>query len=66
MSLEYGNSPLHIVAIDHLPTLIPSESSREFSNALLSYLKELLNPNQSDVWNRAADLFFKKSAESIL
>jgi saccharopine dehydrogenase (NAD+, L-lysine-forming) len=65
MTLSYGTLPLHVIAIDHLPTLIPSESSREFSTALLPYLKELASSSQSPVWNRAKDLFFKKTAESL-
>lgn len=52
-----GGSALDVIAIDHLPTLIPSESSVEFSEALLPHLMEIGN---SDVWTGAERLFFDK------
>lgn len=60
LSLDFGGAPLHIIAIDHLPTLIPSESSSEFSAALLPHLLDLAKPEKSPVWDRAEDIFRNK------
>jgi len=48
------NPPLDVVAIDHLPSLVPEESSREFATALLPHLMEFGN---SIVWKNALDVF---------
>ncbi|EFC48623.1 saccharopine dehydrogenase [Naegleria gruberi] len=67
-----NNLPLDVIAIDHLPTMTPQESSDEFSNALVTYLAELRNVNFSNeqgetegirVWLRANQLFEKKVQE---
>ncbi|KAF0984493.1 hypothetical protein FDP41_000392 [Naegleria fowleri] len=44
-SSEFTTKPLDVIAIDHLPTMTPQESSEEFSNALVRYLAELKNVN---------------------
>jgi len=49
--------PLDVIAIDHLPSLIPLESSIEFSTALFPHLLECPS---SDVWKRAENLFNQK------
>jgi len=55
--------PLDLISIDHLPSLLPVESSDEFASALLPYL---LNIDQLDagVWQRAAAVFKQKCAEA--
>ena len=66
-----GAEGLEVVAIDHLPTLIPKESSEDFSNDLIAHLKHLKNvdfknenPSEEDqVWTKARDLFHKKVEE---
>lgn len=50
--------PVDVVAIDHLPSLVPLESSMEFSGQLISHLIECGN---SDVWHRAEALYRDKS-----
>jgi len=50
---------LDVIAIDHLPTLLPRESSNVFSRDLLPHILQL---NQSTVWTRARELFHKKVA----
>eukprot|EP01102_Stenamoeba_stenopodia_P001029 TRINITY_DN10922_c0_g2_i1.p1 TRINITY_DN10922_c0_g2~~TRINITY_DN10922_c0_g2_i1.p1 ORF type:complete len:157 (+),score=39.43 TRINITY_DN10922_c0_g2_i1:92-562(+) len=52
---------LDVTAIDHLPSLVPSESSTEFSDAMLSHFRQFPN---SDVWDRAIRLFEEKRALS--
>ncbi len=55
-----SNKPLYLSAIDHLPSMLPVESSEDFAQQLLPHLltlKEGLSP----VWQRAQDLFQKKS-----
>jgi len=50
-----ANSPrLELVAIDHLPSLVPEESSREFANALFPHLHEF---GRSVVWQKSLSYF---------
>jgi len=55
--------PLDLISIDHLPSLLPVESSEEFATALLPHL---LGIDQLDkgVWHRAEAVFNEKSAEA--
>lgn len=48
---------LDVIAIDHLPSLVPSESSKEFVDALLPHLLQFPN---SPVWDGALKLFEQK------
>lgn len=52
--------PLDVISIDHLPTLLPRESSDLFSQDLLPTLLELQDVNQSSVWQGAKRLFHEK------
>lgn len=54
-----GENPLDIITIDHLPSLIPNNSSTEFSSALIPYLLELADTTHP-VWKRAEELFHQK------
>lgn len=50
--------PVYVQAIDHLPTLLPKESSEEFAGALLPHLLQLGSEEvYSDVWQKAVDIF---------
>eukprot|EP01085_Mycamoeba_gemmipara_P005540 Mycagemm_TRINITY_DN8360_c0_g1::TRINITY_DN8360_c0_g1_i1::g.5540::m.5540 type:complete len:380 gc:universal TRINITY_DN8360_c0_g1_i1:68-1207(+) len=51
--------PVDVIAIDHLPTLNPRESSDGFAKDLLPHLLVL---GKSPVWTRAVDLFNVKVA----
>ena len=55
--------PFDVVAIDHLPSLVPRESSEEFAGALLPHLVALAG-QLTPVWQRAQDLFDQKLAEA--
>lgn len=70
--LELSDYPLDIIAIDHLPTLIPRESSSEFSKLLLPHIETLYNYNFNGnnestenvrVWDRVRSLYLKKKDE---
>lgn len=50
---------LDLVAIDHLPSMLPKESSEDFSSQLLGALMELPDGR---VWQRALELFAEKAA----
>jgi len=50
-------TPLDIISIDHLPSLVPVESSSEFSEAIVSHLKDC---GKTTVWQRAEQLFNDK------
>lgn len=50
--------PLDVIAIDHLPSLVPSASSAEYTDALFPHLQQFPN---SPVWDRAIKLFEEKS-----
>lgn len=54
------NPPLDVCSIDHLPTLLPRESSEQFSADLLPTIKALKNRGQSAVWGGAEALFKQK------
>ena len=57
-----GNPPLSMISIDHLPTLLPRESSEQFSADLLP---TLLQFPASRVWEDAEKLFKEKVAEAV-
>lgn len=48
---------LSVVSIDHLPSLLPRESSEFFSHDLLPYLKQLPQRDTAPVWVRAEKLY---------
>lgn len=48
--------PLDLIAIDHLPSLLPAESSEDFSSQLLPYLLDIKS-DQEEVWSRANTKF---------
>ena len=52
---------LEVVAIDHLPTLIPTSSSEEFATDLLPHLLEF---KDSPVWDRAEEIY-KRFADKV-
>ncbi len=56
-----GPNPLDLIAIDHLPSLLPVESSQDFCSQLTPYLLQLPHDDQG-VWQRARDVFLEKSA----
>jgi saccharopine dehydrogenase (NAD+, L-lysine-forming) len=53
--------PLDVVAIDHLPSLLPRESSDDFAGQLLPHLIDFATRG-SPVWDRAERIFQEKSA----
>lgn len=55
-----GPPPLDLVAIDHLPSMLPKESSENFSQQLLPTLLQLDQPKEG-VWGRALETFKDKS-----
>lgn len=58
---------LDVIAIDHLPSLVPNDSSSEFSGAILPHL-QLLNcadPHSVPVWGRAKKLYEEKKAAAL-
>ncbi len=61
LRVREGATPLDIVAIDHLPSMLPMESSEDFSSQLLPGLLTLDNP-KAGVWGRALEVFEKNVA----
>jgi len=55
-----NNHPLEVIAIDHLPSMLPRESSEHFCTELFPYLRELRDWEKSPVWSRAKELFEEK------
>ena len=55
--------PLSVISIDHLPTLLPRESSEAFSEALLPSLLQLKDRKEARVWKQAEELFQDKVKE---
>jgi saccharopine dehydrogenase (NAD+, L-lysine forming) len=56
------NPPLDVVAIDHLPSLLPRESSEDFAAQLLPHLVDFATRG-SPVWARAEEIFKNKIKE---
>ncbi|MEM6533845.1 MAG: saccharopine dehydrogenase [Myxococcota bacterium] len=57
------NPPLDILAIDHLPSLLPKESSEDFGAQLLPHLLEFDSDPQG-VWARAREVFAEKTQQA--
>ncbi|WP_448566326.1 saccharopine dehydrogenase [Thalassotalea ganghwensis] len=51
--------PLALIAIDHLPSLLPRESSEDYEQQLLPHLLSI-KTDDNHVWQRALDLFEQK------
>jgi len=67
LPLSASSLPLDVVSIDHLPSMVPRESSIDFSNDLfdsLVALKDWAHGRPSPVWDRAEKLFHEKVAEA--
>ena len=64
VKLPGGSSevPLTVISIDHLPSLLPRESSEAFSAALLPSLLQLKDWKNARVWQQAEKLFKEKCA----
>jgi len=68
--LPEGCAPLDVISIDHLPALLPKESSEEFSDQLLPHLFALAHGGldqhaSAAVWKKAAALFDKHLNEAL-
>jgi len=59
------NPPLSVVAIDHLPTLLPREASEQFSSDLLPSLLSLKERDSARVWTGAETLFKSKLQAAV-
>eukprot|EP00002_Diphylleia_rotans_P022648 TRINITY_DN443_c0_g1_i4.p1 TRINITY_DN443_c0_g1~~TRINITY_DN443_c0_g1_i4.p1 ORF type:complete len:389 (-),score=69.66 TRINITY_DN443_c0_g1_i4:130-1296(-) len=57
-----NGSPLSVTAIDNLPSVLPRESSADFSDALLPHLEAI--GRGSPVWSRAEALFIEKAQQA--
>lgn len=63
VSVDSSNPyPLEVCSIDHLPTLLPRESSEMFSRDLLPTMLALKERVTNPVWNGAEKLFKQKLA----
>lgn len=62
-TLRITNAPksLDLIAIDHLPSMLPAESSEDFAHQLLPHLLNLGDPGNG-VWSRALELFQEKTS----
>ena len=54
-----STNPLYLIAIDHLPSFLPRESSEDYCQQLMPHLLQLDNLQQG-VWSRAAKIFDSK------
>ncbi len=55
---------LELTAIDHLPSLLPRESSEDFCQQLLPHFIEFLNNKiENTPWGRSLEVFFTKTLE---
>ena len=56
LEIVTSDDPLHLIAIDHLPSLLPRESSDDYGEQLLPFLATLGETDQG-VWKRAHAVF---------
>ena len=64
--IDIKNSNISLTAIDHLPSLLPRESSIDFSEQLLPFLEELFTSNKlSPTWKRCRQHFINKQSEVL-
>ncbi|MEH6824414.1 MAG: saccharopine dehydrogenase [Motiliproteus sp.] len=61
ISIDAGPKRLELIAVDHLPSLLPIESSNDYCRQLLPYLLKLDQPSKG-VWPRALQFFNQKMA----
>ncbi|MDF1757563.1 MAG: hypothetical protein P1U74_04625 [Legionellaceae bacterium] len=57
-----NDKPVDIIAIDHLTNCLPLEASHALANPFFTYLKELLNSNQTDLpnaWLKTKNEFYR-------
>jgi saccharopine dehydrogenase-like NADP-dependent oxidoreductase/alanine dehydrogenase len=59
-----ANPALDVMAIDHLPSLLPKESSEDFAEQLLPHLLDLAKDGgvSSSVWQGARQVFVEKTS----
>ena len=62
-----GSTSVDYIAIDHLPTLLPRESSEDFSNHLFPFLLGFLDqePKATSVFHRSLEIF-DRTSENLL
>jgi len=53
---QVAQASLHLIAIDHLPSLLPRESSEDFAHQLASTLLDI-NQRDTGAWQRARSIF---------
>ncbi|KAJ4474510.1 hypothetical protein J3R30DRAFT_687503 [Lentinula aciculospora] len=61
-----GFPPLYVVSIDHTPSLLPRESSEQFSQNLLPVLKQFPERSTAKTWMEAEELFKEKVAKALI
>lgn len=65
LQVETSNPyPLDVISIDHLPTLLPRESSDMYSHDLLPTMLQLKQRHTSRTWQEAEKLFHQKLVAS--
>lgn len=57
-----ASPPLDVTAIDHLPSMLPVEATRDFGDQLLPHLLQL-DSDGSGVWKRAREVFDDKTRD---
>ncbi|KJE95430.1 saccharopine dehydrogenase [Capsaspora owczarzaki ATCC 30864] len=61
VAADRTSTPLDVVAIDHLPTLLPAESSTRFAQDLYATILQLAEVDTARVWTDVRKLFDTKS-----
>lgn len=58
--IEKKGAPLAVTSIDHLPSLLPRESSEDYAQQLFPYILKYMEGNiEGSVWDRALTSFYK-------
>lgn len=64
LTLDTAAGEVDLIAIDNLPSLLPTEASIEFSGLMLPHLKALPNRGENPVW-QACDASFKRACAQM-
>lgn len=59
---DQNSTPLSVISIDHLPSMLPREASESFSEGLKESLLQLKDRSTARVWADAQKLFDEKVA----
>jgi len=65
ISVDTPSGDIDLIAIDNLPSLLPTEASIEFATMLLPYLKSLKDRDTNPVW-KACEAAYQQASDAMM